>query len=70
MDKVFEDRELRRIFRQKKDEITGVWRKQYNQELHNIYPSPNIIRMIKSSRLMWAGHIARMERGRINIGFW
>jgi hypothetical protein len=44
-----------------KDEVTGGWRKLYNEELHNLYSSPNTIRMIKSRRMRWAGHVARME---------
>jgi hypothetical protein len=56
---VFENRVLRRIFGPKRDEVTGDWRK-----LHNLYSSPNIIRMIKSRRTRWAGHIARMGEKR------
>jgi hypothetical protein len=55
---VFENRVLRRIFGQKRDEVTGGWRKQRNEELHNLYSSPNIIRMIKSRRIRWVGHAA------------
>jgi hypothetical protein len=51
---------LRRIFGPKRDEVTGGWRKLHNEELHNLYSSPSIIRMIKSRRIRWAGHIARM----------
>jgi hypothetical protein len=58
---VFEDRVLRRIFGPKRDEVTGDWRKLNNEELHNLYSSPNIIRMIKSRRMRWAGHVARMR---------
>jgi hypothetical protein len=50
----------KRVFGSKRDEVTEVWRKLYNEELHNLYPSPNIIRMIKSRRMIWAGHVARM----------
>jgi hypothetical protein len=46
------------------DEVTGDWRKLHNEELHNLYSSPNIIRMIKSRRMRWAGHVARMEAPR------
>jgi hypothetical protein len=49
---------LRKIFGPKRDEVTGVWRKMHNEELHNLYPSPSLIRMIKSRRMRWAGHKA------------
>jgi hypothetical protein len=67
---VFENRVLRRIFGQKRDEVTGDWRKLHNEELHNLCSSPNIIRMIKSRRMRWAGHVARMGRRGMNIGYW
>jgi hypothetical protein len=54
---VFEKRELRRIFGLKNHEVTGGWRKLHNEELHNLYSSPNI-RMTKSRRMRWAGHVA------------
>jgi hypothetical protein len=57
--RVFENRVLRRIFGPKRDEVTGQWRKLPNGELHDLYPSPDIIRQIKSRRLGWAGHVAR-----------
>jgi hypothetical protein len=58
--RVFENRVLRRIFRPKRNEVTGDWRKIHNEELHNLYSSPSIIRMIKSRRMRWALHVARM----------
>jgi hypothetical protein len=58
------DRVLRRIFGPKRDEVTGVWRKLHNEELHTLYSSPSIIRMIKSKRIGWAGHVARMGEKR------
>jgi hypothetical protein len=60
---------LRRIFEPKKDEVIGGWRKLHNEELHNLYCSPSIIRMIKSRRMRWAGHVARMGRRGMHIGF-
>jgi hypothetical protein len=57
---VFENRVLRRIFRPKRDEVTGDWRKLHNDEFHNLYSSPNIIIMIKSRRMRWTGNVARM----------
>jgi hypothetical protein len=57
---VFENRVLRRIFGPKRDEVTGGWRKLHNEELHNLYSSPNIIGMIKSRRIRWAGRVERM----------
>jgi hypothetical protein len=61
---VFENRVLRRIFGPKRDEVTGVWRKLHSEELHITYSSPNIIRQIKSRRMRWAGHVARMGEER------
>jgi hypothetical protein len=60
--RVFENRVLRRIFGPKRDEVTGEWRKLHNEELHNMYSSPDtrIIRQVKSRRMRWAGHVARM----------
>jgi hypothetical protein len=55
-----EEHTPRRIFVSKRDEVTGGWRKLYNEELHNFYSSPSIIRMIKSGRMRWAGHVARI----------
>jgi hypothetical protein len=57
-------RVLRRIFGPKRDGVTGGWRKLYNEELHNLYSSPSIIRIIKSKRMRWAGHVARMGKKR------
>jgi hypothetical protein len=67
---VFENRVLRRIFGPNRDEVTGDWRKLHNEELHNLYSSSNIIRMIKSRRMRWAGHEERMGRRGMCIGFW
>jgi hypothetical protein len=61
---VFENRVLRRIFGPKMDELIGGWRKLYNDELHNLYTSTSIIRMIKSRRIRWAGHVASMKAKR------
>jgi hypothetical protein len=61
---VFENRVLRRIFGPTRDEVTGEWRKLHNGELHNLYSPSDIIRQIKSSRMRWAGHAARMGEGR------
>jgi hypothetical protein len=55
---------LRRIFRPKRDEVTGEWRKLYNEELHDLYSSPTIVRVIKSGRMICVGHVARMGEGR------
>jgi hypothetical protein len=58
--RVFENRVLRRIFGPRRDEVMEDWKKLHNEELHNLYSSPNIIRMVKSMRMRWAGHVARM----------
>ena len=63
--RVFENKVLTKIFGAKRDEITGEWRKLHNAELHALYSSSNIIRSLKSRRLRWAGHVARMEQSRI-----
>jgi predicted transglutaminase-like protease len=67
---VFENRVLRRIFGPKRDEVTGEWRKLHNEEIHNLYSSPDIIRQIKSRRMRWAGHVARMGEERIVYKVW
>ena len=61
---MFENRVLRRIFGPKRDEVTGEWRKLHNEELYNLYSSPNILRVIKSRRMRWAGHVARVGEGK------
>jgi hypothetical protein len=61
---VFENRVLIRIFGPKRDEVTAQWRKLHNEELHNLYSSPDIIRQVKSRRMRWAGHVARMGEER------
>jgi hypothetical protein len=66
---LFENRVLRRIFGPKRDEVTGGWRKLHNEELHGLYSSPSIVRVIKARRMRWAWHVARMGevRGAYNI---
>jgi hypothetical protein len=58
--RVFEHRVLMRIFGRKRDEVTGGWRKLHNEELHGLYSSPSIVRVIRARRMRWAGHVARM----------
>jgi hypothetical protein len=67
--RVFENRVLSKIFGLKRDEVTGGWRKLHNEELHRLYSSPSIDRVIKARRMRWAGHVARMGevRGAYNI---
>jgi hypothetical protein len=64
---VFEDRALRRIFGPKRN-VTGGWRRQHNEELSDLHPSPSIIGIIKSRRRMWSGHAARMGEKRLRRG--
>ena len=59
----FENRVLRRVFGPKRDEVTGEWRKLHNEELSDLYSLPNIVRVVKSRRMRWAGHVARMWGG-------
>jgi hypothetical protein len=70
--RVFENRVLRRVFQPKRDEVTGEWRKLHNEELNDLYSLPNIVRVVKSRRMRWAGHVLRMgqERGvhRVLVG--
>jgi len=59
-----ENRALRKIFGHKRDEVTGEWRKLHNEELNDLYCLPNIVRVIKSRRIRWAGHVARVGDSR------
>jgi hypothetical protein len=61
----FENRVLRRVFGPKRDEVTGEWRKIHNEELRGLYSLPNIVRVVKSRRMRWAGNFARMGEGRV-----
>jgi hypothetical protein len=67
--RVFENRVLRRIFGSRRDEVTGEWRK-HNVDLNELYCSPKIVRVMKSKRMRWEGHVARMGRGETCTGFW
>ena len=67
---VYENRVLRRIIGPKRDEVTRKWRKLHNEELNDLYSSPNILRVIKSGRMRWAGYVARMGEGRDCRGCW
>ena len=66
---MFENRVLRRIFGPRRDEVTGEWRRLHNEELNDLYCSPNNVRVIKWRRMRWAGHVARMseERGAYRV---
>jgi hypothetical protein len=68
--RVFENKVLRRIFGQKMDEVTGGWRKLHNEELRDLYPSPSIIKIMKSRTMRWAWHVARMGKREMLIGYW
>ena len=69
---MFDNRVLSRVFGTKRDEVTGEWRKLHNEELSDMYSLPNIVRVVKSRRMRWAGHVARMgeEKGvyRVLVG--
>jgi hypothetical protein len=67
---VFENRVLRRIFGPKRDDVTGEWRKLHNEELRDLYSSPSIVRIIKSRRMRWAGHVAQMGKRGTRIVYW
>ena len=61
---MFENRVLRRVFGLKRDEVTGEWRKLHNEELRDLYSLPNIVRVVKSRRMRWVGHVAHVGEGR------
>jgi hypothetical protein len=67
--RVFEKRVLRNLFGPKREE-DGSRRKLHNDELHSLYSSPNIVGVVKSRKMRWAGHVARMGRGEVFTGFW
>jgi len=67
---MFENRELRKIFGPRRDEVTGEWRRLHNKELNDLYSSTNIVRVIKSRRMRWAGHVARTCEERGCTGSW
>ena len=62
--RVFGNRVLRRVFGPKRDEVTAEWRKLHNEELNDLYSLPNIVRVVKSRRMRWAGHVARIGEDR------
>ena len=67
--RVFENRELRRMFGPKRDEVTVEWRRLHNGEIKELYSLPNIVQVVKSRRMRWAGHVASMGRGEVCTGF-
>jgi hypothetical protein len=68
--RVFENRVLRRIFRPRRDEVTGEWRTLHKEELHDLHSSPTVIRMMKSREMKLVEHVARMGRRETRIGCW
>ena len=67
---MFENRVLRRIFEPRRDEVKGEWRRLHNEDLNDLYSSPKILRVIKSTKMRWAGHVASMGEERGCIGSW
>jgi hypothetical protein len=67
--RMYENRVLRRILGPKRDEVTGEWRKLPNEDLNDLYCLPNIVRVMKSQRMPWAGHVACMGKGEVHIWF-
>jgi len=65
--RVFENMVLRRLFGPRRGEVTGEWRRLHNEELNNLYSSPNTVRVMKSRRMRWAGHVARMGEERVGV---
>jgi hypothetical protein len=68
--RVFENKVLKSIFGPKREKVAGEWTKLHNEELNGLYSLPNIVRVIKSRRMRWAGHVARMGKGEVRTGFW
>ena len=68
--RMFENRVLRRVFWPKRDEVTGEWRKLHNEELSDLYSIPNIVQVVKSRRMRWVGHVARIGSAEVYTGFW
>jgi hypothetical protein len=68
--RVFENMVLRRVFEPKWDEVTGEWGKLHNEELNDLYSLPNIVRAVKSRRMRWTGHVARMGEDKVCTGCW
>jgi hypothetical protein len=68
--RAFENRVFRKLFRPKRNEVTGEWRELHNEEFHDLYSSPKMLRVIKSGRMRWTGHVARMGWREACIGFW
>ena len=66
---MFDNRVLRRISGPEREEVTGQWRKVHNEDLYDLYWAPNIVRVIKSRRMRWTGHVARMGTGETYTGF-
>jgi len=68
--RLYDNMVMRRIFGPRREQVKGEWRRLHNEELNDLYSSPNIVRVIKSRKMRWAGHVAHMSEERVCVGSW